>query len=67
MRCLFGFLCVCALGVMGCGEYTCAAACISSIGNVQVSFDPWVRSTYDVALVLDGASGAFTCEGGNAS
>jgi len=63
MRYLFGFLCVCALGVMGCGEDTCAAGCISSIGNVQVSFDPWVRSTYDVALVLDGVSGAFTCEG----
>ena len=66
MRCLVGF--ALALGVMGsavgCGESQCAAACISSFGNVEVSFDLWVRSTYDVDLVLDGASGAFTCEGG---
>jgi len=52
---------VLALGAMGCGESTCARAC--NLANVVVDFDPWVASTYDVDLVLDGAGGAFTCEG----
>lgn len=62
MRYLFGFLCVCALGLMpvvGCGESTCARGCLDGL---RVNLDPSVTSTYDVDLVLDGASGAFTCE-----
>ena len=56
-----------ALGVMGpamgCGESQCAAGCWPGVPSANVRMDPWVRSTYDVTLVLDGASGAFTCEG----
>ena len=67
MRYLVGFVCVLALGVMpvvGCGgEDQCAAGCWPGVASVNVRMDPWVRSTYDVTLVLDGASGAFTCEG----
>ena len=69
MRNLFRLLCACAFGLMpvvGCVESQCAAACpeFTLVGHVVVDMDPWVRSTYDVDLVLDGASGAFTCEGG---
>jgi hypothetical protein len=71
MRCLFGFICVLALGVMGsavgCVEEQCAAAC-ASLGvtwepHVAVWMHPRVTFTYDVDLMLDGASGSFTCEG----
>jgi hypothetical protein len=64
MRYLFGFMCVLALGVVplvGCGEDTCARGC--NVANVMVNLNPWVIFTYDVDLVLDGASGAFTCKG----
>ena len=64
MRYLFGFMFVLAFGVMGCGEDTCARGCLDGL---RVNFDPWVTSTYDVDLVLDGASGAFTCEGSDYS
>jgi len=48
-------------GVMGCGEGdTCARGCLDGL---MVRLDPWVSSTYDVDLVLDGARGEFTCEG----
>ena len=50
---------------MGCGgdDDDCGATCLGDLGNVQVRFQPWVPFfTYDVDLVLDGASGAFTCE-----
>jgi hypothetical protein len=60
MRYLVGLILVLALGVMGCGEDICARGCLSGL---NVGLQPWVRSTYDVDLVLDGASGAFTCEG----
>jgi len=60
MRYLFGFLSVCALGVMGCSESTCARGCLDGL---RVNLNPWLTSTYDVDLVLDGASGAFTCGG----
>jgi hypothetical protein len=66
MRNLFRLLCACALGLMpvvGCGESQCAAGCWPGVASVNVRMDSWVRSTYDVTLVLDGASGAFTCEG----
>ena len=59
MRYLVSLAFVLALGVMGCGEDTCARGCLDGL---RVNFDPWVTSTYDVDLVLDGASGAFTCE-----
>jgi hypothetical protein len=63
VRYLFRLLCACALGLMpvvGCGESTCARGC--NVANVMVDFNPWVRSRYDVDLVLDGAGGAFSCE-----
>jgi hypothetical protein len=61
MRYLAGFVVVLALGVIGCGESTCARAC--NVANVRVNLDPWVTSTYDVDLVLERDSGSFTCEG----
>jgi hypothetical protein len=45
---------------MGCGEDTCAAGCLDGL---RVSLNPEVLSTYDVDLMMDGAAGAFTCEG----
>ena len=69
MRYLIGFAFAVALGLMGsamgCGEdgNDCGARCLGDLGNVQVRFKPWMPFlTYDVDLVLDGASGAFTCE-----
>jgi hypothetical protein len=69
VRYSIGFAFVVALGVMGsamgCGgdDDDCGATCLGDLGNVQVRFQPWVPFfTYDVDLVLDGASGAFTCE-----
>jgi hypothetical protein len=69
VRYSIGFAFVVALGVMGsamgCGEddNDCGARCLGDLGNVQVRFQPRVPFlTYDVDLVLDGASGAFTCE-----
>ena len=77
MRYLFGFLCVCALGVVplvglvviavasGCSEEQCAAACWyygDAEGHIVVKSErPWSVSTYDVDLDLDGVAGAFTC------
>ena len=45
---------------MGCGEDQCAAGCLWA--HVNVRLDPPVPSSYDVDLVLDGVSGAFSCE-----
>jgi len=69
VRYLIGFALVVALGVMalamGCGEDgdDCGVRCLGDLGNVQVRFQPWAPfATDDVDLLLDGASGAFTCE-----
>jgi hypothetical protein len=65
MRCFMGFIFVLALGVMGCGEDQCAAACAyygDDEGHIFVQMGPSVTSTYDVDLELDGGAGAFTCE-----
>jgi hypothetical protein len=69
MRYLFGFICVLALGVMGsamgCGEDQCAAACPGRgrliEARLDIRMDPGVKSPYEADLVLDGATGAFTC------
>lgn len=45
--------------VSGCEELICSAA--GCIAGVEVALVPEVSSTYDVALVLDGAAGALTC------
>lgn len=65
MRYFTGFIFVLAVGVMGCGEDQCAAACAyygDDEGHIFVQMGPSVTSTYDVDLELDGAAGAFTCE-----
>ena len=89
MRYLFGFICVLALGVMGCSETAgtggsggedqvqCLALCPDGFliqeAHLSVDMDPWVESPYEVDLVLDGVTGAFTCgsytddHGGNLS
>jgi hypothetical protein len=61
MRYSMGLVCVLSLGVMGCGESTCARGC--NVANVMVNLNPSVTSTYDVDLVLDSDRGSFTCEG----
>jgi hypothetical protein len=67
MRYLVGFICVMALGVMGsamgCGEEQCGAGCPYHPfdAQLQVNMDPRVESPYEVDLVLDGVTGAFTC------
>lgn len=65
MRYLVGFIVVLVLGVVGCGESQCAAACAyygDEEGHIFVQMVPSVTSTYDVDFDLDGAAGAFTCE-----
>jgi len=69
MRYLIGLMCVLAMGVtesaIGCGDGDCAGCW--GFPNVSVRLVPPVSSTYDVDLVFDGASGAFTCEGSDLS
>jgi hypothetical protein len=60
MRYLVGFVFVLALTVFGCGEDTCAAGCLDGL---WVELEPGLSSSYDVDLLLDGADGAFSCEG----
>ena len=65
MRYIAGFVLVLALGAMGCsGGDTCARGCLDGL---VVRLDPGVSSAYDVDLVLDGADGAFSCEGSDLS
>ena len=67
MRCFMGLVLALALGVMGsamgCGESQCAAACIHRTRDAElwVQMSPSVWSPYEVGLVLDGVTGAFTC------
>lgn len=67
MRYLIGLMFV--LGVvgspMGCGDGgdDCGARCLGDHTNLRVDLQPLVVGGYDVDLVLDGASGAFTCGG----
>lgn len=63
MRYCMALVLALTLSQVGCGEDTCTAACAGYLGSLQVSLNPNVSSTYDVDLVLDGARGAFTCEG----
>lgn len=64
MRYLVGFVLALAVvgSVTGCGESQCGAGCWPGAAGVLVNMDPGVRSTYDVELVLDGETGAFTCK-----
>jgi hypothetical protein len=67
MRYLVLLVFVLTLGVMGsamgCGEDQCLAPCINTTldGELYVNMDPRVESPYEADLVLDGATGAFTC------
>jgi hypothetical protein len=73
VRYSIGFAFVVALGVMGSamgcgdGEDDCGARCLGDRANLRVNLDPGIFGAYEVDLVLDGASGAFTCEGSDYS
>ena len=63
MRYLVGFLILCVVGglavlSLGCGQNCTAVGCDD---RVSVGLVPEIEVTYDVAFVLDGEAGAFTC------
>ena len=62
MRYLVGFLNLCAVGLavlpLGCGQACGAVGCVD---EVRVLLVPEIEVTYDVDLVLDGDTEAFTC------
>jgi hypothetical protein len=73
VRYSIGLAFVMALGVMGSamgcgdGEDDCGARCLGDRANLRVNLDPGIFGAYEVDLVLDRASGAFTCEGSDYS